>query len=121
MRPQTTLHSEIEQRNAPLMAAGELVLGYEMAEVLTLPEAIDRDFHSTKQWQGIQALPLCYASHADALQRRKLMSSPISQPLSFCASFFEAPRNMAWLLSYHRPKSLSDHPVFQSRMCQGIA
>ena len=43
MRRQTILPFKIEQADVPLMAWGGLVLPYEMAEALRLPEVIDRE------------------------------------------------------------------------------
>ena len=72
MRRQTILPFEIEQTDAPLMARGGLVLPYEMAKAMKLPEVIDGELPPPASGgKGIQALPVCYAPNLDVSRRGK--------------------------------------------------
>lgn len=67
MRRQTILPFEIEQTNAPLVARGGLVLPFEMAKALKLPEVIDRELPSPGSGRGYRpsefVMPLTLMLH----------------------------------------------------------
>ena len=67
MRRQTILPFKIEQTDAPLMARGGLVLPYEMAKALRLPEVIDRELPPPGSGRGYKpsqfVMPLVLMLH----------------------------------------------------------
>ena len=67
MKRQTILPFEIEQTDAPLMARGGLVLPYEMAKALRLPEVIDRELPPPGSGRGYKpsrlVMPLILMLH----------------------------------------------------------
>ncbi len=67
MRQRTILPFKIEQTDAPLMARGGLVLPYEMAKTLRLPEVIDRELPPPGSGRGYKpsrfVMPLILMLH----------------------------------------------------------
>ena len=67
MRQRTILPFQIEQTDAPLMARGGLVLPYEMAQALRLPEVIDRELPPPNSGRGYKpaqfVMPLILVLH----------------------------------------------------------
>jgi len=67
MRRQTILPFEIEQTEAPLMARGGLMLPYEMAKALRLPEVIDQELPPSGSGRGYKpsqfVMPLVLMLH----------------------------------------------------------
>ena len=67
MRRQTILPFEIEQTDALLMTRGGLVLPYEMAQALRLPEVIDRELPPPSSGRGYKpsqfVMPLILMLH----------------------------------------------------------
>jgi len=67
MRQRTILPFKIEQTDAPLMARGGLVLPYEMARTLRLPEVIDRELPPPGSGRGYKpsrfVMPLILMLH----------------------------------------------------------
>jgi hypothetical protein len=67
MRQQTILPFKIVQADAPLMARGGLILAYEMAKALRLPEVIDRELPSPGSGRGYKpsqfVMPLLLMLH----------------------------------------------------------